>query len=112
MARPAADNRRQSRRHLDLGVFVVREPLGEILDNESFEQFQKRIHSYPIELDAFFGCCMQDGLGTHEIYGSTMLSSTVAIQPLSVLVLATLEEEQDFTVGSEEHKLLKYDLED
>lgn len=77
--------------------FVVRELLRDIRDNEPFEQLQKRIDSYPIELGSFFDVIMGRIDPVHMTSAARlMLSLTAAIEPLSVLALEMLEEDEDF----------------
>lgn len=93
--------------------FVVRELLRDIRDNEPFEQLHKRIDSYPTELSAFFDVIMGKIDQVHmKSAARLMLSSTIAIQPLSVLALVVLEEEEDFVIRSEIYTLSKDDLKD
>ncbi|KAI7775019.1 hypothetical protein LA080_007445 [Diaporthe eres] len=93
--------------------FVVRGLLQDIRDNKPLKQLQKRIDSYPIQLGAFFDVIMDRIDQVHmKSAARLMLSSTMVTQPLSVLALVILEEEEDFVLRSEIYTLSKDDLVD
>lgn len=78
---------------------VVRELLRDVRDNEPYEQLRRRLHSYPTDLGTFFSKIFARIDRVHaKSAARLMLSSIIAVEPLSIMALVLLEEDDAYVL--------------